>query len=209
MFPDEMIRKKHPLPEATALDAGTDARRVRALSIKVLEDAAANGSTLLPQDQVVLGIRGLALKPPCDVDADLMDVAKDNFEGVIVEVPLANKAPAFQLGRLVEMGETIRAAITKRVQGARLPVQAGWKKLLDEHLSAAAASADGELEEKAREEKTAALRELAESRLSVLIGPAGTVKTTLLSVLCSREIRTPADSHLLQTAGFWGKLALR
>ena len=42
-----------------------------------------------------------------------------------------------------------------------------------------------ELEESARAEKTAALKELAESRLSVLIGPAGTGKTTLLSVLCS------------------------
>ena len=83
------------------------------------------------------------------------------------------------------MGETIRAAITKRFQGARLPVQAGWRKLLDEHLVAAGAHAGGELEEKAREEKTPALNELAESRLSVLIGPAGTGKTTLLSVLYS------------------------
>lgn len=29
VFPDEVIRKKHPLPAPTALDAGTDARRVR------------------------------------------------------------------------------------------------------------------------------------------------------------------------------------
>src|SRR5205814_3301339 len=56
VFPDEVIRKKHPLPEPTALDAGTDARRVRAFTVKVLEDAAGAGNTLLPQSQVVLGI---------------------------------------------------------------------------------------------------------------------------------------------------------
>jgi len=100
VFPDDVIRQKHPLPEPTALDAGTDTRRVRALSIKVLEDAAANGNTLLPQDRVVLDIRALSLKPSCEVDADLMNVAKDNFDDVIIEVPLANKAPALQLGRL-------------------------------------------------------------------------------------------------------------
>ena len=38
-FPDEVIRKNHPLPEPTALDADTDARRVRALSVSALEQA--------------------------------------------------------------------------------------------------------------------------------------------------------------------------
>lgn len=201
VFPEEVIRKKHPLPEPTALDAGTDARRVRALSVNVLEDAAAHGNTLLPQDQVVLGIRGLALAPPCEVDADLMDVAKDDFDGVIVEVPLANKAPALQLGRLAEMGETIRAAITRRVRGARHAVQGDWRKVLDDHLAGTEAGGSGEVEEKAREEKTAALKELAESRLSVLIGPAGTGKTTLLSVLCSHPQIAEGDVLLLAPTG--------
>jgi hypothetical protein len=62
-FPDAVIRKNHPLPEPTALDAGTDARRVRALSVSALEEAAENGNTLLPQHQVVLAIRDLALRP--------------------------------------------------------------------------------------------------------------------------------------------------
>ena len=120
-------------------------------------------------------------------------MAKDDFDGLIVDVPLASKAPALQLGRLAELSETIRAAITKRIQGA-VPVQAGWRKLLDEHLAAAGAGAGGELEEKGQEEKTAALKELAESRLSVLIGPAGTGKTTLLSVLCSNR-RSPKATY--------------
>lgn len=38
VFPDAVILEKHPLSEPSALDAGTDARRVRALSVKVLED---------------------------------------------------------------------------------------------------------------------------------------------------------------------------
>lgn len=185
VFPDAVIREKHPLPEPSVLDAGTDARRVRALLVKVLEDAASAGSTLLPQRQAVLGIRGLTLQPPCEVDADLMNVAKDEFGDAVTEIAMANEEPALQLGRLGEMGAVIRSAVEKRIGGKRLVVEAGWRKLLDAHLAGQASGQGDELEESARAEKTAALKELAEARLSVLIGPAGTGKTTLLSVLCS------------------------
>ncbi|MBX7132300.1 MAG: AAA family ATPase [Fimbriimonadaceae bacterium] len=185
VFPDAVIRDKHPLPEPSALDAGTDARRVRALAVKVLEDAASAGSTLLPQAQVVLGIRNLTLQPLCEVDADLMNVAKDDFGDTVGVVAMADGAPAMQLGRLGEMGAVIRSAVEKRIGGKRLVVEADWRKLLDDHLAKQGTGKCDELEESARAEKTAALKELADSRLSVLIGPAGTGKTTLLSVLCS------------------------
>lgn len=201
VFPDDVIRKKHPLPEPSALDGSADVRRVRALTVKVLEDAAAEGNTLLPQDQVVLNVRGLKLEPACLVDADLMSVAKERFNGVITESPLANNAPALQLGRLAEMGETIRTAIEKRAKGKRLPVEAAWRKLLDAHLAARSAGKSDDLEEFARVEKTAALKELAESRLSVLIGPAGTGKTTLLSILCAHPQVAEGGIVLLAPTG--------
>ncbi len=204
VFPEDAVRVKHPLPAPSALDAGTDARRVRALATKVLEDAADAGSTLMPQDQVVLSIRNLGIRPSCDVDADLMSVAKDDFDGVIVETPMADNASALQLGRLAEMGEVIRSAIVKRIGGKRLQVDADWRKLLDEHLARGGVGkvAPGdESEEKARQEKTAALKELAESRLSVLIGPAGTGKTTLLSVLCTHPKVAEGEVLLLAPTG--------
>lgn len=185
VFPDEVIRNKHPLPAPSALDAGTDARRVRALTVKILEDAAGGGNTLLPQTQVVLGIRGLALQPACEVDGDLMNVAKDEFEDAVVEIAMRNGEVALQLQRLFEIGTTIRTAIDKRVKGKRLPIDADWRKHLNAHLALQHGGQPDDLEESARVEKTAALKELAEARLSVLIGPAGTGKTTLLSVLCS------------------------
>jgi hypothetical protein len=201
VFPDPVIRDRHPLPAPSALDAGTDARRVRGLTVKVLEDAADSGSTLLPQDQVVLAIRSLALQPGCGVDADLMNVAKEDFGGIVGELAMANAAPALQLGRLAEMAGVIRTAVSKRVAGKRLTVDAEWRELLDAYLRAQGTASADELEEAARAEKTAALKELAESRLSVLIGPAGTGKTTLLSVLCSQPEVAEGDILLLAPTG--------
>jgi ATP-dependent exoDNAse (exonuclease V) alpha subunit len=201
VFPPTVVRDKHPLPEPTALDAGTDARRVRALAISVLEEAAAGGSTLMPQDQLVLAIRDLALEPPCAVDADLMAVAKDVFGGVIEEIKMANSAPALQLARLAEVGDVVRSALDRRIKGKRLLVGADWRALLDEHLAAQGATEADDQEEDARREKEAALKELAESRLSVLIGPAGTGKTTLLSVLCSQPDIAQGGVLLLAPTG--------
>ncbi len=201
IFPDEVIRKKHPLPAPTALDAGTDARRVRSFTVKVLEGAAGAGNTLLPQKQIVLDIRALTLKPPCEVDADLMNVVKDDFGDAVGEIAMADSAPALQLGRLTQMGATIRKMVDKRLKGKRMTVAADWQKLLDTHLPAQSAGEPDELEESARAEKTAALTELAEARLSVLIGPAGTGKTTLLSVLCSHPEVKAGEILLLAPTG--------
>ena len=201
VFPDDVVRRKHPLPKPSALDAGTDARRVRAFAVNVLEHAAANGSTLMAQSQVVLKIREASLQPPCEVDGDLLNVAKDIFPDAIADTPLGDGAPALQLQRLVDTGEMIRDAIEKRLKGKRLAVDANWRALLDKHLAQQGAKDTDEFEESARQEKTAALKELAEARLSVLIGPAGTGKTTLLSVLCSHAAIAAGGILLLAPTG--------
>ncbi len=186
VFPEQVVRKKHPLPEPSALDSGTDSRRIRALAIQVLEDAAGSGSTLLPTKDVGLDISKLDLQPGCPVTVDVMGVAQEDFEPEIAVTTLKDGAPAYQLSRLVDLGAVIRRVVVKRRKGKRLTVTEDWRHLLDDHLGPID-RADAEREELARQEKTAALRELAASRFSVLIGPAGTGKTTVLSILCSQK----------------------
>ena len=95
--------------------------------------------------------------------------------------------------------DVIRQSIEKRIKGVPLEVKANWRAMLD----AALKDKDNpdELEDLARQEKTAALKELAESRLSVLIGPAGTGKTTLLSLLCSHKEIAAGEVLLLAPTG--------
>jgi hypothetical protein len=54
VFPDEVIRSEHPLPEPSGLnDDAVDPRRVRAFVVSILEGASSAGSTLLPQNRVI------------------------------------------------------------------------------------------------------------------------------------------------------------
>ena len=188
-FPADVVRNLHPMPEPSRVDDPTDRRRVRALLVRTLEEAADHGDTLLPQNRVIQEIQKQALEPPCPVDADLLASQTDTLGPVIRPAEMHDGAPAYQLSRLVEMGDLIRRAVNGRLKMTPLKLDADWAALLDQRLPPVAPDADAderEAERLARDEKVAALRTLAASRISVLIGPAGTGKTTLLSVLCSR-----------------------
>ncbi len=184
IFPDPVVREQHRLPPPSALDGPTDKRRVRALIVSVLETAAASGHTLQSQTYVLDTVRHLALDPPCPVDADLMTVVESHFAPLVVQVEMADGSPAYQLQHLSDARDIIRRAIERRMKGARLNVDADWAALLNDELPEPD-PLDREAEQLARREKAAALNELAASRVSVLIGPAGTGKTTLLSILCN------------------------
>ena len=112
---------------------------------------------------------------------------------------LAGKDQAFQLDRYVETSKLISESVTKRKNGNIIAGDFDWAKLvnlaIDSGKKAALPSKD---DLKAREEKAAALSILYCSRVSVLMGAAGTGKSTLLKALCS--IDTVRNSGILLLA---------
>jgi hypothetical protein len=180
-FPDEIVRASHPIPEPSVLDDATDPRRVRAFVVSYLEARSADGHTLLAAKEIVQAIRDMAVSPACPVDADLMSLVESRFDPLVDVAKIADGTRAYQLRRLSDGGSVIRSAVERRLKGARLDIEADWAALLAARLPGDV----DEAEARAREEKRAALDELAASRVSVLIGAAGTGKTTLLSILTS------------------------
>ncbi len=201
LFPDAVIRDKHPLPEPSLVGTGTDVRRVRAWTIRTLEDAALYGDTLLPRADCVTTIRGMEHRPECPVTGDLMAVAEKRFTPEIELVPLADQKPAFQLARLAACTKLIRSEVTKRGNGKPHVVAADWLALLADPNALGPVKAGDDREARSRTEKAAALKVLAESRVSVLIGPAGTGKTTLLAVLCGQDAVANGGVLLLAPTG--------
>jgi ATP-dependent exoDNAse (exonuclease V) alpha subunit len=210
VFPDNCIREKHPLPEPSAIDTGLDERRIRAFTVQILEDAANLGNTLVSQTDVINTIRNKPISPTCDVTEDTINVAEEIFSShpkaiELVEIEKIDSndnritEKAYQLQRLSEMGAIIKNSVRKRIKGKRFEIQTNWEELLDKELGKA--KPGDKLEEKARQEKIAALEEIAKSRISVLIGSAGTGKTSILSVLCQQPSITSGGIILLAPTG--------
>lgn len=201
-FPPENVRTKFSLLEPSAIDTGTDKRRVRAIVVSILEDAAASGHTLLPQKYVIQKIRNMIMEPTCPVTGDIMRVVENYFMDTIELVEMVDGSRAYQLIRLKQMNDVISKEITKRINGKRHTIEEDWNKLTNTVFGAIEGTEEEKQKEKrARNEKVAVLKQLAESRFSVLIGPAGTGKTTLLSILCSQKKIADGGVVLLAPTG--------
>ena len=191
LFPSAMIRRKFPIPEPSLVKTAVDARRLRAVTIRNLEKATQNGDTLRQRDDVVRDLRHQDVdnEQKAQITADLLAVAEEElFDGEIRIIKMADDRPAYQLERIGLAGDIIRRTVEKRIEAKRHPLKIDWRKSLDTFLDLKlpADPEEHEQEKQARAEKTTALEELAASRFSVLIGRAGTGKTTLLSVLCAQ-----------------------
>ena len=192
MFSDTQARDKHR--EEVTLDDPADRCRVRALTMRLLEEAASEGHALLPRIWLIRRARDEPLHPPCPLGDSVLDATEPFFEGVVGCVTTAADEPAYQLDRLVTCRTIIRREVNGRRRGRPHRVAHPWRKVVDDVLDDGTLDSDGRLEEPKRKEKAAALEQMFRSRLSVLIGPAGTGKTTLLKMLCSL---LPEDDVLL------------
>lgn len=211
MFPPPLIRERYPVPGVSEIKTAVDERRLRALTVRELEAGALLGHTLLPREDIITSLRSADIQKlrhdgaATEVTAELLEVAEDEqFEGVIHCVRMRDGRQAYQLARLADMGSVIRDRVRKSLseQARRHELEADWRKELDRYLERnGTAQPEDEQEERARTEKAAALQELAASRFSVLIGPAGTGKTTLLSVLCQQPQVSQGSILLLAPTG--------
>lgn len=182
-FPEKPVANAHPVPAPSVMTGPVDGRRLRAGTAAVLEEAAADGHTLLSREEIVSRLKKFNLSPALPATEDQYEIHGDGLAPVVSGCSLANGKPAYQLDRLVVTRETIETSVRKRVKGKRHEVKIKWRAELDREFNEFPAP-KGSIEDRGRTEKAAALSEIASSRFSVLIGAAGTGKTTLLKFLC-------------------------
>ena len=200
VFPVPSIAEKYPLEAPTRLVSDNDERRVRAVVISVLENAAVQGHTFLPCDILTDQVQNMTLEPTCPVTADMITAIESFMKPEVMKREMKDGSEYYKLVRLNEFDIEIEKRVRKRLKAAKLQVNADWRGMLDKKFGGSKKHLP-ELEEKAREEKAAVLKTLAESRFSVLVGDAGTGKTTVLSVLCSEPSIAAGGVLLLAPTG--------
>lgn len=190
VLPSEKIREAFPLKEGVALTDNLDERRVRAFSISIMEAAAEEGHSLLPFNDVLERLQAKAMDETFPIDADILtaqseeDFFKEEIESILPNKE--NKFHFFKLSRLV----TLKSIICQRlnfdqIKNKPLNVEKEWLNEINSYSKFPTLdtnSPDYNDELLAREEKAEALRILTNYRFSVLIGPAGSGKTSLLEI---------------------------
>lgn len=185
-FPPEYIKNQYPISEPTKLKSSNDERRVRAIAISILETSALEGNTILPASNLVLEFKELPIEPMCQVNGDIIFGMEDYFADEIITDEDQFGKSYFKLVRYRKIDKIIKNQVSKRVKSPnRHVINVDWRKCIDEEFKEI--NPNDRFEAFAREEKTAVLKMLAESRLSVLVGGAGTGKTSVLSILCQEE----------------------
>lgn len=190
VFPVPAIMEKYPLEKPSKLTSDNDERRIRAIAVSVMENAAENGHTIMPCTNLSDEMRNQILDPECAVTPDIIKAVEKFMLPEILKREMKDGTEYYKLVRMQEFDDIIERRISRRLSAPRLPLNANWRKLLDDKFNEVDKKTGKilpltEQEERARQEKAEILNELAQSRISVLVGDAGTGKTTVLSVLCN------------------------
>lgn len=189
MFPDPVVSDRFPIPPPSKLDDAIDSRRVRAAMVAMLESAAMHeGHTLLPAKWLVQRVRDAEWQPGLPLSEDILPNVEPDLGDVIHVVDVAGGGRGFQLAHFHETRELIKSTVSTRTGPKAVPHAAkeDWAALVDRGIDQKLPTgAEKSVEMSARFEKTKALQTTFESRLSVLLGAAGTGKTTLLKTLCA------------------------
>lgn len=200
VFPVPSIAEKYPIQAPSRLSSDNDERRVRAVVISLLEHAAEQGHTFLPCNILTDQVQNLTLEPSCPITSDMIAAIESFMSPEVMKREMKDGTEYYKLTRLNLFDIEIEKRVRKRLKATKIQVDADWRKMLDEKFGGNSGHLP-EKEELARKEKAAVLKVLAESRLSVLVGDAGTGKTTVLSVLCSEPSIEAGGVMLLAPTG--------
>ena len=200
LYPGKEVATAHPLPPKCnpKLAEYDNEHRLRAACVEILENSTDDGHTFLPVDKVKEAATELSVIHQIPLDNDTVDICRDDFAPVVT-VTGKDHDIAVQLERYVAIGKLLAGAIAGRMQNAPTEISVDWRALVDKKFGSIP-NGDTD-EERARTEKAMALQSLAANRVAVLIGPAGTGKTTVIQLLLFRTDIVGPRVRLLAPTG--------
>jgi hypothetical protein len=187
LLPDATVAAACPVDEPAAVGSPNDARRVRAALVSVLRRAADNGDALLAETEALDRVDALDLERPVAIDHDWLAGNGPTLQGeitrlsVLVDAERGVETACLQLNELGEREARLRSLLSKRAAKVLASLGEDWEALLRAGLPQNDDAKDRH--RAALNEKATALETLTTRRLSVLVGRAGTGKTTVLGAL--------------------------
>ncbi|WML49156.1 AAA family ATPase [Neobacillus sp. PS3-34] len=186
MFVNPLVENRYPLNKPTKMRTESDKRRFRAMVIFVLDQAANQGHTLLSYDRIVEEINKLPLDQRTDFQTEKIEGVLEFLQEGNLHVDVENTY--IKLKEYQAYKQLVVDIVNSRL-GTSLSSEQNWRKIIDDQFGELQKNNE-ENDELARDEKVTALRILDSSKISVLLGRAGTGKTSALGIFASsKEIK--------------------
>jgi hypothetical protein len=191
LLPDSTIAAKHPLPEPSRVESQSDPRRIRAAIVSVLREASERGDALLSSAEALSSVSRLDLARPCSVGSDWPAANGAALQGeveasqVIVDAESGRTVPTLQLVEFRDREARLRSILRERARKVLPVIKEDWNQLLMQAIGNGGAQFDAKnsRHSSALSEQAKALEQLTSRRMSVLVGRAGTGKTSVLGAL--------------------------
>lgn len=197
LLPDSTIAAKHPIPAPAHVASHLDPRRVRAALVAVLRTAALNGDTLLSITDACLRVAKMDLAHPCIFGTDWVNANEEVLAGVVKVLGLKiddsgeEEVAALQLVDLFDREASLHKVLERRAMKPIDRPDEDWIKLLKAAINSSGGSFDPNdpRHVEALKEQAEALHRVTGRKLTVLVGKAGTGKTSVMgAVMLSEEI---------------------
>lgn len=163
-----------------------DPRRFRAAVVAVLREAEANGDTLLSIDEIRRNASDLPVPTSVEIGPDWITTHADELSG---QVNVQEVDGWVQLTRRALVANQLSTKLRKRALKSLPAIEEAWRSLLEESIRSKTKDFDwlrGEQSERVEAslaEQEQALSQIVSRKLTVLVGRAGTGKTTVLGAL--------------------------
>ncbi len=195
LLPDEVAGCDVPVPEPSRVDSPNDPRRVRCALVGVLRKAADNGDSLLSLAESQNKLEGIDTSHTIQITSDWLRghapfiSQRVNFQVVSPGSQSENKTETLQLTELAQREKRLGKILFTRALRQENSLGVDWEALLIEAIQKSGGEIDisNERHHFALEEQAKALENITTRRLSVLTGPAGTGKTSVVGALVACE----------------------
>ena len=183
LFVNSLVENNHPIIKPSNMRTKSDKRRFRAMMIFVLMDAKNKGHTLLSYDQIVNQINELPLDSKTDFQTEKIEGILEFLQEGDLFINRSNQY--VKLSEYQDYKKLVTEIIKSRLN-ASLSSRQDWKNIIDEKFGDINDNY-AEKDKQARNEKAIALKKLELSKISVLLGRAGTGKTSALGIFASSQ----------------------
>lgn len=202
LFGDKAIQGEYVPEKPQLVDSPLDTRRIRAIITQVLKRAAENGDTLLAINEITETINTLNLQRstilPSNYIATNIEFIKEQISFIDGE-----EIQSLQLQKYNEIETYFRKVLIARAKKELEPVNENWEKLIKTVIANNGITFEetNPKHSAALSDQVTALKRLTGRKISVLHGPAGTGKTTVLGALFGCNELTSEGILLLAPTG--------